>query len=1111
MTVLFDAVSALARIKISGQIATEVAALSGAGVLERVKIAGRIAALLAQLGEGAAPTIETITLTGQEFGEYPDTPEGLKALRDAAFQHYLNELVPMGGIFCRALDAQVEFNKRGLKKFASLSGDRRKIKIVAALPELIATGRKTSEMAPSDKAVRSGVAKAFVLKADVSIGGEAVTARIIVHERADGTFTYDHSVDKSEAVKVTGGSSGALDSVVPTEQGRSVLQPNEASLGRDLHRQDLMIDQDADGDNALDGVAGTEVLNLFLEGEEIEQASERLKNFGWDAVKLSDYSLEQLAELRRQVEAEHANPFDEQSRYTENGQPTIHLYDAKGRKKLDALAWAVTYRLQEASRAEVGGSALSGMPHHWREKLLSQAEAHDIVLPEQVQAQLDAHEGMFDSPALRGEASEEDIQEQAKAITSANFSKETQHKAKLESANSHSMEMRKAVDLLALSRTLVAIGTRKNAQAPDGFTGVGTPYFQAAERYTNAATAALASARGIAAFLAAMERRLAKTQRPSTTSFDKHLTQLVTPPALDLPTVEHDGDTWYILNTGTQREDGKVFAHLSSTTRGRQAANGVQPIQANDYIELPAKPEPEGGSVASSQHEIIEHVTGRGKTLRGIVRTDLSYADAKAIDEYTFKKDGGYFIREKHLESMGLPPAPPAPAEPLDPIRQAELDAEREQLRLQAEADRLANEQARQRQKLEQQVSKLRSVAASTLEKAEQELGRDRLANTSRRAAMAASGLAAAERSRALALTMNNLADAIERGQAQHLAGVSSRADVETLMGSLATARANYERSKGMTYAEQMKHKEERYSAEEARHAEMPRPRWDNAGASRAKVLDLIKGKRGAPALSKKIMYATFIEPEDVKALRAMVGQKEANEELGWYSVELLAKVERLRRAGITTNVELRDALVEFLEFREGARAEDPIAKAERAIIGQKVGIDFFPTPKALAARMADLAGIREGDRVLEPSAGNGNLADAAKAAGGQVDVIEISSQLRDILEAKGYEVVAHDFDAFTPSEPYNAVIMNPPFGKGAARLDAQHLMRAFGMLKPGGKLVGIAGEGVFFGTDAKAVAFRKWLDDHGADIEPLGQNTFKDTQLLATTGANARLIVMHK
>lgn len=52
-----------------------------------------------------------------------------------------------------------------------------------------------------------------------------------------GEWQCGHSVDISEAVQVMGGSSGALDSVVSTENGRSVLLPNEASLGHDLHHR----------------------------------------------------------------------------------------------------------------------------------------------------------------------------------------------------------------------------------------------------------------------------------------------------------------------------------------------------------------------------------------------------------------------------------------------------------------------------------------------------------------------------------------------------------------------------------------------------------------------------------------------------------------------------------------------------------------------------------------------------------------------------------------------------------------------------------------------------------------------------------------------------------
>ncbi len=48
---------------------------------------------------------------------------------------------------------------------------------------------------------------------------------------------------------------------------------------------------------------------------------------------------------------------------------------------------------------------------------------------------------------------------------------------------------------------------------------------------------------------------------------------------------------------------------------------------------------------------IIEHVTAKGKTLRGVVR-QISQAEAKAIDPFTFKKDDGYFIREKYLGAV---------------------------------------------------------------------------------------------------------------------------------------------------------------------------------------------------------------------------------------------------------------------------------------------------------------------------------------------------------------------------------------------------------------------------------------------------------------------------
>lgn len=47
--------------------------------------------------------------------------------------------------------------------------------------------------------------------------------------------------------------------------------------------------------------------------------------------------------------------------------------------------------------------------------------------------------------------------------------------------------------------------------------------------------------------------------------------------------IKHDGDTWKIIGEGALR-DGKVFCHLSSTTRGRQQRNGWVPLQICDWI-----------------------------------------------------------------------------------------------------------------------------------------------------------------------------------------------------------------------------------------------------------------------------------------------------------------------------------------------------------------------------------------------------------------------------------------------------------------------------------------------------------------------------------------------
>jgi protein-L-isoaspartate O-methyltransferase len=517
-------------------------------------------------------------------------------------------------------------------------------------------------------------------------------------------------------------------------------------------------------------------------------------------------------------------------------------------------------------------------------------------------------------------------------------------------------------------------------------------------------------------------------------------------------------------------------------------------IEAAKEAAAPAEKEPVEAETqvaeekpAPSAHDIVEHTTGKGKVLRGVVRTDLTHDQAKAIDAYTFKKDGGWFIREKHLDGATPAAAPRVmftkPAEKTDEVAPAPVV-----------------------DKSKEQAAKLRAAGAKLADQANENLGRDRLANTARRARMAAGAEADASKRLAIAGTMINLADAIEAGEAKHLKGISTRAAVESLDESVRNAM--YATDRDLSYVDQQRAKGRAPTPDDIRNAKIYRPSWGTGGADKPRLIEKLQGKRGAKPLIERLRASSGPDGAMVKDLKKYLDEKDIRSGLGWWNDEQIKKVDRLARIGITNDHELRLALAEYLVFRDGVKKEDPIKAAERALVGKKVGIDFFPTPKPLAAKMAEMAGVKPGMSVLEPSAGNGHLADAARDAGATVDAIEISDTLRNVLSAKGHNIAAHDFDTFEPGKQYDAVIMNPPFSD---RKDAAHIMRAYDMLKPGGKLVAIAGEGVFFGSDQRATAFRSWLDEHGADVEKLPENTFKGSDLPSQTGANARLLVVTK
>lgn len=122
--------------------------------------------------------------------------------------------------------------------------------------------------------------------------------------------------------------------------------------------------------------------------------------------------------------------------------------------------------------------------------------------------------------------------------------------------------------------------------------------------------------------------------------------------------------------------------------------------------------------------------------------------------------------------------------------------------------------------------------------------------------------------------------------------------------------------------------------------------------------------------------------------------------------------------------------------------------------IPDKVSHQFYPTPDRVARAAVEMAQIGPDHRCLEPSAGQGGLADFMPKD--HLVCIEVSKLHCNILQAKGYEVIEADFLAW--SSLYNAtdndrIVMNPPYSEGRWMA---HLQAATSILKPGGRLVAV-------------------------------------------------------
>jgi len=172
-------------------------------------------------------------------------------------------------------------------------------------------------------------------------------------------------------------------------------------------------------------------------------------------------------------------------------------------------------------------------------------------------------------------------------------------------------------------------------------------------------------------------------------------------------------------------------------------------------------------------------------------------------------------------------------------------------------------------------------------------------------------------------------------------------------------------------------------------------------------------------------------------------------------------------------------------------------------VVVPKDDFEFFPTPLGVVRHVIQLADIRDGMRVLEPSAGQGAIAKAAHdaAADVMIDMYELMPANNDALHSLNLRLSGIgkpvDFLTVEPEPVYDRVVMNPPFGRQA---DIKHVNHALKFLKSGGMLVSVMSSSVTFRSNKLTADFRQMVEDRGGHIEELPESSFKSSGTMVST-----------
>lgn len=289
--------------------------------------------------------------------------------------------------------------------------------------------------------------------------------------------------------------------------------------------------------------------------------------------------------------------------------------------------------------------------------------------------------------------------------------------------------------------------------------------------------------------------------------------------------------------------------------------------------------------------------------------------------------------------------------------------------------------------------------------------------------------------------------------------------------------------------------------------------------------------KRLAQAMTKRLDGERL--ERQTKMLQAIVDAGKAPQDLASYTARdliALAK-EASRRCTTDTPNGYHSYYVETDEWGKtnpehntlrALLTRDPACELERQRVEDEAQLrnssipGFFPTPQKVIDVMIEQCGPLQGLRVLEPTAGKGDIVQAALDAGAaSVVAFEIIPRLHsfiaDHVKPSPGQTLAHQRCDFLNQSPVLAgsvhrVIMNPPFENGQAPLMVRH---AVDWLDNGGRCVSIMPSN--WANHKHGKALEAYLETCGAswyEME-IKSGAFAGADSFCQTGVSTTLLII--